>query len=827
MSEDDNTNGADDSAYASNTITNDDLNVSVPTSNSLCHNITAISDSSDLTASPQSIAAMPSSPVVSFTSVQIRASNSTTGVDNMMAGCDGNSMIDAGGKPNESCFDPVVSSTNTVEDERLRTPDSDTSNTTASLRIVTPPSEYDQQPTDLSMNNASSSTSTSPFMHVVSLPVEKHPETSLRLAAATAPDTSGLQLLSNMAATAAATTAVAASAQQSPKLVNPCPLRTLTFGCGDFRMRNIKQEPVERSPSHSSGIYDDLSPIDNRRQSAPAEASVAFDMQNDHPDLTAKPYATAATTEPLGGLNLLCALAEQRFQEEVGGSGHRSDRKRSSSSEESEPKRVKKHKEKHAIKKAKKKERKEKKRRGSGTSPVDDTTVVEKDFKETFDRVKAKYAKCDCRKTAGDGATDECCCRGANNWLTPEQMYSAMKSEYRDRLAEIARELQEKKRKLDAMNSKELRLQRESTPSSSKSGGSSSKLSTFSPSILSTSSLECNQSSGIDFTSNGKAPSDSESCSSTSSKRKHFSGPKQTMLDADVQVKRQKSLVGYIFASKKRHNESNSFSTTDEASLNSDNSRTAPTTTTTAATLATTIKQEVFEFDESSTPPEINLFGDSPHHFPRKPLTLAETMVKNQKLGKHAMTKHHKKVKVGKERKHHRRSTETRERKRRISNRCTLTDQHLDALVDGKKIRVLTAMGGLFYAGCLNAVQPPDVYAVTLDGERGNRPHIMSREEILRDAVSVLCPLHRPSNANLIFLSPNFVARFSKSLQPRPRKCHQVHGYALTGANSIDACIRAQRPVPIRPNTRPTPNTLSSSSTTATVVALPLMTFVC
>lgn len=67
--------------------------------------------------------------------------------------------------------------------------------------------------------------------------------------------------------------------------------------------------------------------------------------------------------------------------------------------------------------------------------------------------------------------------------------------------------------------------------------------------------------------------------------------------------------------------------------------------------------------------------------------------------------------------------------------RCVLSKDHLE--VD--KLRVLTAMGGLFYAGRLSAVEAPDVYAITLDGERGNRPHIMSREEILRDAVSVIC----------------------------------------------------------------------------------------
>lgn len=68
---------------------------------------------------------------------------------------------------------------------------------------------------------------------------------------------------------------------------------------------------------------------------------------------------------------------------------------------------------------------------------------------------------------------------------------------------------------------------------------------------------------------------------------------------------------------------------------------------------------------------------------------------------------------------------------KQVDTRCILTAEHLET----DKLRVLTAMGGLFYAGHLNAVEPPDVYSITLDGERGNRPHIMSREEILRDAV--------------------------------------------------------------------------------------------
>lgn len=69
-------------------------------------------------------------------------------------------------------------------------------------------------------------------------------------------------------------------------------------------------------------------------------------------------------------------------------------------------------------------------------------------------------------------------------------------------------------------------------------------------------------------------------------------------------------------------------------------------------------------------------------------------------------------------------------------NKCKLTEAHLT----DDQLRVLTAMGGLFYAGRLSAVQAPDVYAITLDGERGNRPHIHSREEILSDAIVEICP---------------------------------------------------------------------------------------
>lgn len=54
--------------------------------------------------------------------------------------------------------------------------------------------------------------------------------------------------------------------------------------------------------------------------------------------------------------------------------------------------------------------------------------------------------------------------------------------------------------------------------------------------------------------------------------------------------------------------------------------------------------------------------------------------------------------------------------------------------------RVVMLEDGLFYTGYINEIQAPDVYGITLDGERGNRPHIFSREEILKAAVREVKP---------------------------------------------------------------------------------------
>ncbi|XP_067672870.1 trinucleotide repeat-containing gene 18 protein-like isoform X1 [Haliotis asinina] len=57
----------------------------------------------------------------------------------------------------------------------------------------------------------------------------------------------------------------------------------------------------------------------------------------------------------------------------------------------------------------------------------------------------------------------------------------------------------------------------------------------------------------------------------------------------------------------------------------------------------------------------------------------------------------------------------------------------LDDLKDG--LRVLEFQDGLFYEGALKAINPPDIYGVVVDNQRGNRPHIYPQEEILKNVI--------------------------------------------------------------------------------------------
>ena len=56
-----------------------------------------------------------------------------------------------------------------------------------------------------------------------------------------------------------------------------------------------------------------------------------------------------------------------------------------------------------------------------------------------------------------------------------------------------------------------------------------------------------------------------------------------------------------------------------------------------------------------------------------------------------------------------------------------------NSLKDG--LRVLSRIDGHFYPGRLNCIKPPDIYGILLDNERGFRPHIYAREELLKSTI--------------------------------------------------------------------------------------------
>lgn len=454
----------------------------------------------------------------------------------------------------------------------------------------------------------------------------------------------------------------------------------------------IKQEPIERADV----MY-------NLETSVTQTEPIDCSMQP-------KEFISGNVAEPLGGLNLLCALAEQRFQEEVG----QHSRKRSISTDGSDSKRQKKHhKDKQTSKKSNKKSKHDKERRESRSSKhqqhsdEDDEDFVEKNLNETFNRVRASYQRqCSCKKTASESDN---CCHEKCNFPTPEEVYSAMHTDMKQKLNAIAKEFQAEKRKLNEIkNLDKTNHSRESTPSSSSKSFSfdseqSTKSELISPNISSSSQSETFQADSSKIHSDTESMRFDEADTSSACKQRKIDAS-NVVDSSSLTTMKSKSLVGYIFASKKRLNDSkadNSSSMTDETSQSDINS----------------IKLEVADDEELS---QEALFGQSK---------------KEYKMSKHHQSKH--KKSKSKDRKH-RRSSESKSKKKRIDARCTLTGELLDNLSSASKQRVLTAMGGLFYAGSLNAVQPPDVYSVTLDGERGNRPHIMSREEILRDAVSIL-----------------------------------------------------------------------------------------
>ena len=70
-------------------------------------------------------------------------------------------------------------------------------------------------------------------------------------------------------------------------------------------------------------------------------------------------------------------------------------------------------------------------------------------------------------------------------------------------------------------------------------------------------------------------------------------------------------------------------------------------------------------------------------------------------------------------------------------------------LKDG--LRMLILQEGKFWPARLNSTKLPDVYGVVMDRQRGNRPIILPRDDILKEAVSSMENLYKhrhPTNVN-------------------------------------------------------------------------------
>ncbi|XP_070188288.1 trinucleotide repeat-containing gene 18 protein-like isoform X2 [Littorina saxatilis] len=66
---------------------------------------------------------------------------------------------------------------------------------------------------------------------------------------------------------------------------------------------------------------------------------------------------------------------------------------------------------------------------------------------------------------------------------------------------------------------------------------------------------------------------------------------------------------------------------------------------------------------------------------------------------------------------------------------CTISQEELR-----HGLHVLFFRDCLFYEGQVQDIQPPDIYGVVVSGQRGTRPHICPREEILKDAIMAVAP---------------------------------------------------------------------------------------
>lgn len=478
-------------------------------------------------------------------------------------------------------------------------------------------------------------------------------------------------------------------------------LQLLSNSIDVFQKKIIKQEPQEQLQITSPTIA-------STTMTPPIQELIE---EKHHLEITA-PTIPKGIPEDLGGLNLLCALAEQRLEEDF------QNQEPSPSHDDSSEIQVKKRK--HKVKSSKKskhkEEKKAKKRKHSTSEERDDDLKGE--MAASLKRVKTKF------DNLPVASVDDVC--------------RLIKNDMRQELASISLQLEEKRRELNQIKSTPDTNEKDCSSSSSSCeqskpvkssylGGSSplkfSIIPALSPSFSSSSNSESlveipKLSSDTD--SNSK--DDGEGSTNERSKRK-FSIPNKNIGDKQgtetIVAKKSKSLVGFILASKHKlpsapsptmGSWTSSISKTGKASL--------PFVKQEDQDSRGILKESAFKDDRV-----FSIFGDGNHQKfqASSPLTLPSS----SRSQPQPYIKHHSKHKKHKERRRHR-------ERQRMDTRCMITSEHLKQ----SKTRVLMAQNGLFYAGSLSPVEQNEIFAISLDGERGNRPHIMPREEILKQAVN-------------------------------------------------------------------------------------------
>jgi hypothetical protein len=425
--------------------------------------------------------------------------------------------------------------------------------------------------------------------------------------------------------------------------------------------------------------------------------------------------------EDLGGLNLLCALAEQRLEEE----DFENSRAQSPSLATSPTNddivehhsKKRKHKGKSSKKsKHNKEERKAKKRKHEELQqqeqPNEDDDELKGEIAASLKRVKTKFENLPITSV--------------------DDVFRLMESDMKEKLANITRQCEQKRRELkqiktpdagDGSGDKDSPLlatneQQKSIKSTATPPLKFSIIPALSPSFSSSSNSE----SLVDIP---KLSSDTESGSkedgegsNTERSKRKFSIPNKSHGQATETIvsKKNKSYVGYILASKQHKLASSSSPTIDSWTSSIKNGKASlPFVKQEDQDGRGILKESAFKDDRV-----FSIFGDgnSQKFQASSPITIPRQQ-------QQPFVKHHSKHK-----KHKERRRQYRERQR-MDSRVKLNSEHLKQ----SKTRVLMAQGGLFYAGTLSPVEQNEVYAITLDGERGNRPHIMPREEITKQAV--------------------------------------------------------------------------------------------